>query len=197
MTSAATSLDGRLWVMWEGEFNGHGITAFTRSNKAVTRFEPIQTSRVHLGRPVHPLRGRSSGSARPPDGGKPRPKRTLVQGIYYARLLPELSTTMTTTSLGKGKFKLNAKVTDAGDTVSGAQVSAKGQTKTTNTQGSAKLTVAGIRRRSHQGDRHPSRLSELPGLVASSKTRIIVELGERRAGGSRPAPCELPAGRHP
>ena len=67
----------------------------------------------------------------------------LVEGIYYARLLPELSATVASTSLGKGKFKLKAKVTDAGDAVSGATVSAKGQSKTTSATGSAKLTITG------------------------------------------------------
>ena len=36
----ATGLDGRIWVMW-GDDSGGGV-AVTRSNKAVTRFEPIQ-----------------------------------------------------------------------------------------------------------------------------------------------------------
>ena len=35
----ATGIDGRIWVMW-GSDNGN--IAVTRSNKAVTRFEPIQ-----------------------------------------------------------------------------------------------------------------------------------------------------------
>jgi hypothetical protein len=67
----------------------------------------------------------------------------LVQGIYYARMLPELSATITATGIAKGKFKLTASVTDAGDAVSGATVSAKGQSKTTNAKGSAKLTISG------------------------------------------------------
>ena len=66
-----------------------------------------------------------------------------MQGIYYARLLPELSAAIASTSLGKGKFKLKANVTDAGDAVSGATVSAKGQSKTTSPTGSAKLTISG------------------------------------------------------
>jgi hypothetical protein len=38
----ATGSDGRIWVMWTGQINGKGVTAVTRSNKAVTRFEAIQ-----------------------------------------------------------------------------------------------------------------------------------------------------------
>ena len=57
VSGVATSLDGRLWVIWAGEINGHGITAFTRSNKAVTRFEPIQTRPFHLGDSCSPSPG--------------------------------------------------------------------------------------------------------------------------------------------
>ena len=38
---------------------------------------------------------------------------------------------------------LKAKVTDAGDAVSGATVSAKGHSKTTSAKGAAKLTISG------------------------------------------------------
>jgi hypothetical protein len=143
VTSVATSLDGRLWVVWAGEKNGHGITAFTRSNKAVTRFEPIQTGRFTWA-DLFTLSG--DGRLGPLDllmSGTPDTKGPLVEGIYHARLLPRLSATFAVTGLGGGKFKLQAKVTDAGDEVSGATVSAKGQSKTTNSKGSAKLTIGG------------------------------------------------------
>ena len=144
VSSVATSLDGRIWVVWAGEVGGKGITAFTRSNKAVTRFEPIQTGRFTWAQ-LFTLSG--DGRLGPLDllmSGTPDAKTgPLVQGIYYARLLPELSTTVTAKSVGKGKFQLTATVTDAGDAVSGAKVSAKGQSKTTNAKGSAKLTVSG------------------------------------------------------
>ena len=83
-----------------------------------------------------------------------------MEGIYYARLLPELSATIAVTSLSGGKFTLTANVTDAGDAVSGATVSAKGQSKTTNAIGSAKLTVSGSEGRPRQRHHHPSRLSQ-------------------------------------
>jgi hypothetical protein len=67
----------------------------------------------------------------------------LVEGIYYTRLLPELSATVAATSLGGGKFKLTTKVTDAGDAVSSATVSANGQSKTTSAAGVANLTTSG------------------------------------------------------
>ena len=129
--------------MWEGVLKGHGVAAFTRSNKAVTRFEPIQRGRFTWAQ-LFTLSG--DGRLGPLDllmSGTPDTKGTLVQGIYYARLLPELSADVAVTALGGGKFTLNAKVTDAGDAVSGATVSAKGKSKTTNASGVAKLTVSG------------------------------------------------------
>jgi len=144
VSSVATSLDGRLWVVWAGEINGHGITAFTRSNKAVTRFEPIQAGRFTWAQ-LFTLSG--DGRLGPLDllmSGTPDVKTgPLVEGIYYARLLPELSASIAATSLGGGKFKLKAKVTDAGDAVSLAKVSAKGQSNTTSAAGLAKLTITG------------------------------------------------------
>ena len=144
VSSVATSLDGRLWVFWAGQINGHGVTAFTRSNKAVTRFEPIQTGRFTWA-DLFSLSG--DGRLGPLDllmSGTPDVKTgPLVQGIYYARMLPELSATIGVTSVSAKKFKLQAAVTDAGDAVSGATVSAKGQSKTTNAKGSAKLTIGG------------------------------------------------------
>ncbi len=144
VSSAATSLDGRIWVAWAGEINGHGITAFTRSNKAVTRFEPIQT-RSFTWADLFTLSG--DGRLGPLDllmSGTPDVKTgPLVEGIYYARLLPELSATSSATPVGGNKFKLQIKVTDAGDAVSSAKVSAKGQSKSTNASGVAKLTIKG------------------------------------------------------
>ena len=144
VSSVATSLDGRLWVVWAGEVNGRGITAFTRSNKAVTRFEPIQTGRFTWAQ-LFTLSG--DGRLGPLDllmSGSPDTKTgPLVEGIYHARLLPTLSATIAATHAGGGKFKLKAKVTDAGDAVASAKVSAKGQSKTSNSNGSATLTING------------------------------------------------------
>src|ERR1700729_2526372 len=142
--SVHASPDGRLCTAWAAPPNGHGITAFTRSNKAVTRFDPIQTGRFTWTQ-LFSLSG--DGRLGPLDllmSGTPDVKTgPLVQGLYYARMLPELSATITATGIAKGKFKLTATVTDAGDAVSGAAVSAKGQSKTTNAKGSAKLTISG------------------------------------------------------
>jgi hypothetical protein len=140
----ATGNDGRIWALWSGVINGKGVTAVTRSNKAVTRFEPIQQYQSTWAQ-LFTLSG--DGRLGPLDlllGGTPAVKTgQAVAGIYYARVLPELSATVSVNKLGGGKFGLTVKVTDAGDPVSGAKASAKGQSKTTNTSGTAKLTISG------------------------------------------------------
>jgi hypothetical protein len=135
----ATGLAGRIWVMW-GDENG---VALTRSNKADTRFEPIQ--RV---KPNSASLYRLSGDGRlgPLDmlvdqipNGNPIPPG----GTFYARVLPVLSVTA---SVKKGKGKavaLTVKVTDAGDVISGATVAAAGKKSKTNASGVAKLALAG------------------------------------------------------
>lgn len=141
--SVATGLNGRIWVVWSGQLNGKGVTAFTRSNKAVTRFEPVQVARAEWASLFS-----TSGDGRlgPLDllmSGIPAAPANAPDGIYYARVRPELSATASTQSLGGGKFKLTVTVTDAGDAVSGATVTAKGQSTTTNAKGIAKLTIKG------------------------------------------------------
>lgn len=141
----ATGLDGRIWVMWWGTLNGKGVIAITRSNKAVTRFEPIQRYtlnseymwRLYGDGRLGPLDLLVNEAPIPPNGQK------LINGIYHARVLPRLSATTAVKQIGKTKFKLTVKVTDAGDPVSGATVKARGQQHKTNKQGVAVLKVIG------------------------------------------------------
>jgi hypothetical protein len=138
----ATSRDGRLWVMWWGQNTktGKQEIAFTRSNKAVTRFEPIQVYDYSFNMGV--LQG----------DGRLGPVDMLIigtgngqsySGIFHAIAYPELSASVHAVKLGGGKFKLKVRVTDAGDPVSGAIVEAKGVHKTTSGSGRAKLKVHG------------------------------------------------------
>ena len=140
----ATGNDGRIWAFWSGVINGKGVTAITRSNKAVTRFEPIQRYGGTWSQ-LFTLSG--DGRLGPLDlllGGTPAVKTgSGVGGIYYARVLPKLSATVSVNKLGGGKFGLKVKVTDAGDAVSGAKASAKGQSDKTNSSGTANLTISG------------------------------------------------------
>jgi hypothetical protein len=141
----ATGPDGRMWVMW-GDDSGGGI-AVTRSNKAVTRFEPIQH--------VNP---NAFGLARIFGDGRLGPLDLLVDeiptvkgspppaGLYYRRLLPLLSAGQKVTKVKSksGKllgFALKVTVSDAGDAVQGATVSAKGTHGKTGKNGVAILSL--------------------------------------------------------
>ena len=139
----ATGLDGRIWVMWGDENGGFAIT---RSNKAVTIFEPIQL--------VNPS-PRAFSLYRIGGDGRLGPldllvemipeanNETLPPGTFHARVLPELNATTTTVTLTQnGKttgYKLTVHVTDAGDAVPGATVSAGGKTGKTAANGSFSL----------------------------------------------------------
>jgi hypothetical protein len=144
----ATGIDGRIWVMW-GSDNGN--IAVTRSNKAVTRFEPIQ----HLTEKVITLFYLAGdGRLGPLDLLTDQIADTnplLPAGVYHARVLPELSAAVkvqTVTAVKKKKkvvtgHDLTITVTDAGDAVSGATVTVKGHTKKTSTKGVAKISLPG------------------------------------------------------
>jgi hypothetical protein len=138
---AASGNDGRIWALWYGYINGKGVIAVTRSNKAVTRFEPVQLYRYTWGG-MSVLQG----------DGRLGPLDMLVNGtlygasfsgIYYARILPVLSAHISSKNLGGGKFKLNVKVTDAGDPVPGASAFSQGQSGKTSSMGKTKLTITG------------------------------------------------------
>lgn len=143
--STATGLDGRIWVMWGSD---NGSLAVTRSNKAVTRFEPVQ----HLRAKITTLE-RLSGDGRlgPLDllaDEIPDTTPALPAGVYHARVLPVLSAAIAVKTIKNKKGKvisheLRVVVTDAGDDVSGAAVTVKGHKKKTNVHGQAKLSLPG------------------------------------------------------
>ncbi len=144
----ATGIGGRIWVMW-GSDNGN--LAVTRSNKAVTRFEPIQHLTAKTSTLFH-LAG--DGRLGPLDLLVDQVADTnplLPAGVYHARVLPELSAAVKVKTLTAVKNKkkvvtghdLTVTVTDAGDAVSGATVTVKGHTKKTNGKGVAKISLPG------------------------------------------------------
>lgn len=137
----ATGIGGRIWVMWGNEAGG---LAITRSNRAVTRFEPVQRLNPHAftlyrlagdGR-LGPLDLLVDQIPRAPGGFGPA-------GTFYARVLPRLSGKVVVKALKGGKRALHVHVTDAGDAVAGATVAAGGKSATTGKGGSATLVVAG------------------------------------------------------
>jgi hypothetical protein len=142
----ATGPQGRIWVMWGSDSGGFAVT---RSNMAVTRFEPIQ----HIAYVPSSL-WRLAGDGRlgpldllvdeiPPSKSGPIPPT----GTFYGRVLPLLSMTVKETAVKSkaGKviaYTLAVVVTDAGDPVAGATVSAAGGKAKTSSSGAAKLTLA-------------------------------------------------------
>lgn len=142
----ATGRDGRIWVMWGQD--GLGL-AVTRSNRAVTRFEPIQRLNPH---PFTLYRLSGDGRLGPLDllvDQIPTGKGSVPPaGTFYGRVLPELSVQLGSKAV-KNKsghviaHKLTAKVLDAGDAVSGATLAAKGKKAATNAKGIATLTLSG------------------------------------------------------
>lgn len=139
---AATGPDGRIWVMYGiGDLgNGHGVLAITRSNKAKTRFEPVQVFDIHPGT-LWRLYG--DGRLGPLDLlANVTPNGAPNAGVYYVRELPVLTVGVSTKQLFKG-FGLTVSVTDAGDAVAGATVKAKGKSSSTNLSGVTHLTVSG------------------------------------------------------
>lgn len=140
--AAATGPGGRIWVMW-GDETGIGVT---RSNQAVTKFEPIQRLNPNSGS-MYRIEG--DGRLGPLDllvDQIPNASPIQPPGAYYARVLPVLSATVSVKKV-KNKsghvvgFKLAVHVTDAGDAVGGATVAAKGHHSKTNAGGIGKLTL--------------------------------------------------------
>ncbi len=138
----ATGPDGRIWVMWGDE--GGGL-AITRSNKAVTKFEPIQQVNPHA---FTLYRVGGDGRLGPLDllvEMIPTSKGN-VAGTFYARVLPVLSVSTKVVAV-KNKsgtvtaHTLTATVSDAGDAVPGATVKASGHTVKTDTKGHGSITL--------------------------------------------------------
>ena len=117
----ATSLDGRIWVMW-GDDSGGGV-AVTRSNKAVTRFEPIQHLKLNSGSMY-----RISGDGRlgPLDllvDQIPNVSPIQPPGVFYGRTRAVLSAAFSVKPIKNKKLAvightLTVTVSDAGDPVS-------------------------------------------------------------------------------
>jgi hypothetical protein len=137
----ATGIDGRIWVMWG---QGGGPVAVTRSNKAVTRFEPIQ--RLNIGS-ASLFRLSGDGRLGPLDLFVDRiPSNGKDPGSFYTRILPELTAMVSVSAIKNNKgvvtaHKVTVTVTDAGDPVAGATVHLAGHTATTNGIGRATITL--------------------------------------------------------
>ncbi len=142
--ATATGIDGRIWVIW-GQDGGADF-AVTRSNKAVTRFEPIQRVdadtfslwRIFADGRLGPLDLFTDQIA--------NTKRLVTPGLYYGRVLPELSADVLVHEVKGPKgnvtaVKLTVRVTDAGDPAAGATAGADGQKAKTDRTGTAELSL--------------------------------------------------------
>ena len=130
----ATGPEGRLWVFYGNE----QATYATRTNKAVTRFEPVQRLKSPPGT-VQYFRLEGEGSAGRLDlFTNVTVDGATKDGSYHRQVRPALSLTVAT----QGR-KVTVRVTDAGDPVGGAAVAGlPGGAKTTGGNGTIVLTVA-------------------------------------------------------
>ena len=146
--AVATGPQGRIWVMWGDEAGNPGLVV-TRSNKAVTRFEPLQ----QIGMPAAQLQ-RIGGDGRlgPLDllvDYRPTSTGALADpGLFHARVLPVLSATASSKAVknNKGvviKHTVTVTVTDAGDPAVGAHAAIGGSQAKTGGAGTATLTLPG------------------------------------------------------
>jgi hypothetical protein len=148
----ATGPGGRIWVVWD---DGRGDLAATRSNRAVTRFEPVQRLAARVGT-VDRLWG----------DGRLGPLDVLVdqvpvhgapgRGLFYGRIRPVLSVAVRVRPLRRARsatarragavgHRLTVRVTDAGEAVRGARVSIAGARRTTGRRGGVTLQLSAPR----------------------------------------------------
>jgi hypothetical protein len=134
----AAGPDGRLWVYY-----GNEQTIYvTRTSKAVSGFEPVQTLKTPAGT-LQFFRLEGEGSAGPlelfadvtVDG-------RVKDGSYHTHVLPKLSLAVVKKRGSPSNVRLTVRVLDAGDPVTGAVVTGlPGGRKTTTANGSLTLTV--------------------------------------------------------
>jgi hypothetical protein len=117
--------DGRLWVAWGG--NAAGLFA-TRSNRAVSAFEPVQKLALPSGPGLTFLQ--CEGSAGPAD------LFADSGGFFHTHVLGRLSVTG---RAAKGKATIS--VRDAGDPVAGVKITVAGKHLTTDAHGLVSVTL--------------------------------------------------------
>jgi hypothetical protein len=126
--NVAAAPDGRLWVFWKRD----NVLFATRTNKAVTRLEPISTIAPPAGTDTV---WRLDGDAALGPLDLVANIQTNEAGFWYRRLLPRLS--LHASALGHGDARFV--VTDAGDPIAGAKVKLRGHVVSTDASGIARL----------------------------------------------------------
>lgn len=126
---------GRLWIVWGDSNDGLFVT---RSNKAVSAFEPVQTLKLPANSSLE--NAEAEGSAGPLDlfadvlvGGNDR-------GFWHTFVLARFSLRASVAKAKTGA-KVTLSVRDAGDPVAGATVTVGGKHLKTDTKGRVSLTL--------------------------------------------------------
>jgi hypothetical protein len=139
----AAAPDGRLWVIWKRDINGKPHVFAERSNSAVTRFGAV----VDAGAPPgaasdYRLDGNATTTALDLFGVFSIGTSSSA-ATWYRRLSPGLSLTARPRKLHRGRrTSVTFVVTDAGDPVRGARVSAAGHSGATNSKGRVTLHLS-------------------------------------------------------
>ena len=130
---------GRLWVAWGDTNDGLYVT---RSNAAVTKFEPVQHEKLASGDVAGLANENGNGAAGPLDffalfqiGGSDR-------GYWQTHVSPKLSIGRSVGKVKRGKRSVTITVTDAGDPVSGASVKVGSKKGTTGANGRVTFSLA-------------------------------------------------------
>jgi hypothetical protein len=132
-TSAAVCAgpEGRLWIAWG---NKSGAMSITRSNRAVSGFEPVQ--RVTLAQGSNGMTFlQCEGTPGPADLFADVPTGSSA-GFWHTHLLARLSLGVRAT-----RAKVTVSARDAGDPIAGAAISVGGKHVTTDAKGQATLTL--------------------------------------------------------
>lgn len=129
----AAGPEGRLWVFYGNELR----TYVTRTNKAVSAFEPVQTL-PSPPKTVQFFRLEGEGSAGPLDlFAAVTIDGAAKDGSYQTHVFPQLSL-----RAAKSGQRLTVHVTDAGDPIAGARVNGlPGGPKTTSAGGTVSVTL--------------------------------------------------------
>lgn len=130
---------GRLWVAWGDAKDGVFVT---RSNKAVSHFEPVQKLKLPGGTGFL-WNEQGEGSAGPLDLFVDVIVGASDRGFWHTHILARLTVGGKAPARARGAAKANATVSvrDAGDPVAGAKVTVGGKTLTTDARGNATVAL--------------------------------------------------------
>jgi len=123
--TVCTAPEGRLWVAWGGNAGGLFVT---RSNRAVSAFEPVQKVGLPQGPGLTFLQ--CEGSAGPAD------LFADSGGFFHTHVLAHLSLSART-----AKTKVTISARDAGDPVAGVSVAVGGKHLKTDAHGLVSMTL--------------------------------------------------------